>query len=140
LAFAVPDYLVRTIGDTAGSRRAAPEGEDLRRLRKLIPGKAVYEDDMAVEHPGSAEDIAARALIAEAAGALATRRSDIPAGFGERLFDHAIPEDVSRYGAAGLADLSERAWDFLTERTPGTAKIRCYTRVLMTPAATGRSR
>ncbi len=82
---------------------------------------------MAVEHPGSAEEIAARALIAEAARTLATRRSDIPAAFVEQLFAHAVAEDVLRYGATDLADLSERAWDFVAERTPGTAKIRCDT-------------
>ncbi|MBI3702904.1 MAG: NAD-glutamate dehydrogenase [Rhizobiales bacterium] len=43
------------------------------------------------------------------------------------LYGRAVPEDVLRYGAADLAALAERAFDFLAERQPGAPKIRCET-------------
>ena len=44
-----------------------------------------------------------------------------------QLYARAVPEDVLSYSTADLADLAERAFDFLAERTPGTPKIRCET-------------
>jgi glutamate dehydrogenase len=82
---------------------------------------------MAVELPGSEEEAAARAVIEQAGSALAARRSDIPATFVAQLYARALPEDVARYAAADLAELSERAFEFLGERAPGAPKIRCDT-------------
>jgi glutamate dehydrogenase len=94
---------------------------------KIIRQIKVREDDMAVEHPGSEEEAAARAAIEQAGAALAARRNDIPATFVAQLYAHAVSEDVARYAAADLAELAERAFDFLGERAPGAPKIRCDT-------------
>ncbi len=85
---------------------------------------------MTVELAGSEEEAAARTVIDQARAALSERRGDIPATFVERLYGHAVPEDVLRYAAADLADLAEQAFDFLVERTPGAPKIRCDTLTL----------
>src|SRR5271169_6062839 len=82
---------------------------------------------MAVELPGSEQEGADRAAIAQAAAALGRSRKGIPAGFVAQLYARAVPEDVARYGAADLADLAERAYEFLRERQPGATKIRCET-------------
>jgi glutamate dehydrogenase len=82
---------------------------------------------MAVELPGSEEEAAARAVIEQAGAALGQRRNDIPATFVAQLYAHAVPEDVVRYAGGDLAELAERAFDFLGERPPGTPKIRCDT-------------
>jgi glutamate dehydrogenase len=82
---------------------------------------------MAVELPASAEETAARALLSEAGAALSERRPAIPPGFVAQLYGRAVPEDVVHYTAADLAQLAERAWDFLAERKPGTPKIHCET-------------
>ena len=82
---------------------------------------------MSVELPVSERETAARAVIDEAGAALAARRNDIPADFAAQLYAHAVAEDVLCYAAADLADLVERAFDFLTERKPGAPKIRCAT-------------
>ena len=71
------------------------------------------------------ESSTASALIDSAAAVLTGRRSDIPPSFVAHIFARAVPEDVVRYGADDLAMLSERAYDFLVERTPGASKIRC---------------
>ena len=73
------------------------------------------------------DDSAAHAVIENAAVVLAGRRSDIPKGFVAQMFERAVPEDVVRYGAEDLATLSERAYDFLSDRTPGAPKVRCDT-------------
>jgi glutamate dehydrogenase len=65
--------------------------------------------------------------LIEAGALLHGRRVDIPAGFVGELYARAVPEDVARYAAAALADLGERAWDFLAERKPGAPKVRCET-------------
>ena len=82
---------------------------------------------MSVELPVSERETAARAVIDEAGAALAARRNDIPADFAAQLYAHAVAEDVLCYAAADLADLVERAFDFLKERKPGAPKIRCAT-------------
>ena len=82
---------------------------------------------MAVEIPVSEQNNAARAVIELAGAALAERRNDIPAGFVAQLFGRAVPEDVLCYAPADLADLAERAFDFLKDRRPGAPKIRCET-------------
>jgi glutamate dehydrogenase len=80
---------------------------------------------MAAELPASALDAAARAAIETAGAALAKRRNDIPATFLAQLYGRVVPEDVLFYAPADLADLAERAFDFLNDRPPGAPKIRC---------------
>src|SRR6478752_1320705 len=82
---------------------------------------------MAVELPASDEDKAARSVIELAGAALARRRRDIPGTFVAQLYGRCVPEDVVRYGADDIVALAERAYDFLSERAPGTPKIRCET-------------
>src|SRR6185295_10542970 len=87
---------------------------------------------MAGELPASDEEKAARNVIELAGAALARRRSDIPGTFVAQLYGRCVPEDVVRYGADDIVALAERAYDFLSERTPGTPKIRCETVPLTT--------
>ncbi|HZD91603.1 MAG TPA: NAD-glutamate dehydrogenase, partial [Pseudolabrys sp.] len=77
--------------------------------------------------PDTEEEGLANACLAQAGDALHGRRQDIPAGFVAQLYRRAVPEDVLRYDAAELAALAERSFDFLSEREPGTPKIRCET-------------
>src|SRR5262249_57466569 len=42
-------------------------------------------------------------------------------------FGRCVQEDVVRYGADDIVAVAERAYDFLSERMPGTPKIRCET-------------
>ncbi len=83
--------------------------------------------NLAAELPGSKEEGAVRTYLEQAGSALAGRRSDIPASFVAQLYARAVPEDVLRYALTDLAELGERAYDFLQERQPGTPKIRCET-------------
>jgi glutamate dehydrogenase len=85
---------------------------------------------MAAEFPASERETAARAVIEQAGAALAARRSDIPATFVTQLYGRAVADDVLHYAAPDLADLAERAFDFLKDRQPGAPKIRCETVVL----------
>jgi glutamate dehydrogenase len=82
---------------------------------------------MAVEIPASEHENAARAVIEQAGAALAARRSDIRASFVAQLYARTVAEDVLCYAVADLAELAERAFDFLKERQPGVPKIRCET-------------
>ena len=82
---------------------------------------------MAAEFPASELETAARAVIERAGSALAARRADIPASFVAQLFGRAVADDVLHYAAPDLADLAERAFDFIKDRQPGTPKIRCET-------------
>ena len=82
---------------------------------------------MTVEFPASEHESAVRAVIEQAAAALAARRNDIPASFVAQLYARAVAEDVLCYAAADLAELAERAFDFLKDRPPGAPKIRCET-------------
>ena len=82
---------------------------------------------MTIEITASENDSAARRSIDQASQRLAGRRADIPPGFVARLYARAVPEDVLSYGLADLAELAERAFDFLADRTPGAPKIRCET-------------
>ncbi len=82
---------------------------------------------MAVDQPGTLEDNAGRAAIAQADAALAKRRSDMPANFAGMLFGRAVPQDVVHYAAEDLARLAERAFDFLATRKRGVPKIRFET-------------
>src|ERR1039458_7415955 len=80
---------------------------------------------VATEFPAGAHEVAARAAIEQAAPALTARRNDIPATFVAQLYARAVAEDVLCYAAADLAELAERAFDFLKDRPPGAPKIRC---------------
>ncbi|MEP7029943.1 MAG: NAD-glutamate dehydrogenase, partial [Pseudolabrys sp.] len=82
---------------------------------------------MLVKLPGSDEESAVRAVIEQASGVLAGRRKDIPPGFIAQLYERAAPEDVACYGPQDLAQLAERAFDFLKARKPATPKVRCET-------------
>ncbi|HLF23166.1 MAG TPA: hypothetical protein VI565_04520, partial [Burkholderiales bacterium] len=82
---------------------------------------------MTVGFSASKQESTAQAVIAQAGAALGERRSDIPPTFIAQLYGYAVPEDVARYAAADLADLAERAYDFMRERQPGAPKIRCET-------------
>ena len=77
---------------------------------------------MAAEFPASEHETAARAVIEQAGAALAARRNDIPASFVTQLYGRAVADDVLRYAAPDLADLAERAFDFLKDRQPGVAE------------------
>jgi glutamate dehydrogenase len=79
---------------------------------------------MPADYPDSAEQVAARDLIAHAATLLAAQRKDAPAGFLSHLFDRAVPEDLLRYAADDLAAIAARSLDFLKDRKPGVPKIR----------------
>ena len=74
---------------------------------------------MAGELPASDEEKAARNVIELAGAALARHRRDIPSTFVAQLYCRCVPEDVVRYGADDIVALAERAYDFLSERTPG---------------------
>ena len=74
---------------------------------------------MVAEVPASEDENAARAAIEQAGAALAERRGDIPATFVVRLFSRTVAEDVLRYSVTNLAELAERAYDFLKVRQPG---------------------
>jgi glutamate dehydrogenase len=82
---------------------------------------------MAVDLPGSDTDNAARALIAQAGATLSASHPDIPPSYAAQLFARAVPEDVVHYAADDLAQLAERAWEFLGDRAPGAPKIRFET-------------
>src|SRR5271169_4364480 len=93
----------------------------LDRFSQPVPGS------MAPEFPASERETAARAVIEQAGATLAGRRSDIPAAFVAQLIGRAVADDVLHYAAPDLADLAERAFDFLKDRQPGAPKIRCET-------------
>src|SRR5450759_5637789 len=82
---------------------------------------------MAVEFSASEHENAASAVIEQAAAALGTRRSDIPPAFVAQRYARAVAEDVLCYAAADLAELAERAFDFLKDRPPDAPRIRCET-------------
>ena len=79
---------------------------------------------MAVELPASDEERNARNVIEQAGAMLGRRRREIPSTFVAQLYGRSVPEDVVRYGADDIATLAERAYDFMSERRPGTPKIR----------------
>ncbi len=82
---------------------------------------------MTVQFSANKQESVARGVIAQAGELLAKHRGDIPPTFIAQLYGHAVPEDVARYSADDLFDLAERAYDFLRERKPGEAKVRCET-------------
>ena len=84
-------------------------------------------DKLAAENTGNDIQAAAHATVAKAGVELSERRRDIPPTFVEQLYGRVVPDDVMRYGAADLARLAERAFDYLQLREPGASKIRCET-------------
>ncbi len=83
------------------------------------------QSSKAVDIPVSKVESAARTVVQQAAAALAARRKDIPTAFVGQLYAGTVAEDVLCYAPADLADLAERAFDYLSERKPGVPKIRC---------------
>jgi glutamate dehydrogenase len=75
----------------------------------------------------SADERAARALLAQAGAILHERAADVPDDFAAQLLGRAAAEDLIRYEAAELADIAASTWRFLAERKPRTAKIRVTT-------------
>ncbi len=75
----------------------------------------------------SADERAARALLAQAGAILHARAVDVPDDFAAQLLGRAAAEDLIRYEAAELADIAASTWQFLAERKPRTAKIRVAT-------------
>src|SRR5262249_35376974 len=82
---------------------------------------------MAVELPASDEEKAARNVIELAGAGIVGRRRGIPGTFLTQIFGRSGPGGVVRYRADDIVSPAERAYDFLSERTPGTPKIRCET-------------
>ncbi|HEY1503809.1 MAG TPA: NAD-glutamate dehydrogenase domain-containing protein, partial [Stellaceae bacterium] len=74
--------------------------------------------------PADDRDATASRTIERAAAELSGKQRSIPGDFLEQLFGRAVPEDVVHYGTSDLAMLGERAWNFLSERKAGEAKIR----------------
>jgi glutamate dehydrogenase len=77
--------------------------------------------------PANGADSTARRTLEQAGAALCGNHRDIPESFLAQLFGRAVPEDIVHYGPADLATLGERAWGFLSDRKPGTPKIRVET-------------
>ena len=84
-------------------------------------------DNLVASNHTDLEQATAETAIEQASVLLQIRRSDIPPKFVEHLFGRAVPEDVVRYEAQELAQLAERAFDFLQRHAPGTAKVTCET-------------
>ena len=84
-------------------------------------------DNLAATNHTDSEQATAQTVIEQAETELQKRRSEIPAGFVGQLFGRVVPEDVVRYVGTDLAQLAERAFDFLQQRTTGTAKVACDT-------------
>src|ERR1700733_2317298 len=79
---------------------------------------------MAVQNiPRPADEGTSRPLITEAAALAAGRWRDFPPDFFAALYGRAPPDDLERYRPEELAAIGEEAWTFLSERTPGSAKI-----------------
>jgi glutamate dehydrogenase len=80
---------------------------------------------MSTELPRMDDDGSAGALLREAETKLAAAEPNTPADFVGQLYDHTVPEDLLRYDPEDIAYLAARAYDFLRERTPGRAEVRC---------------
>jgi glutamate dehydrogenase len=79
---------------------------------------------MSPDRPDSAEEAAARAMIAQATSLLAGRHGEIPVGFLAKLYERAVAEDLLRYSAEDLAQLAAGSFRFLSDRKPGSPKVR----------------
>jgi glutamate dehydrogenase len=79
---------------------------------------------MSPDRPDSAEEAAARAMIAQATSLVAGRYKEVPVGFLARLYERAVSEDLLRYTAEDLAQFAVAAFRFLSDRKPGAPKIR----------------
>jgi len=72
------------------------------------------------------EEDTARQIVEQAGAQLAAIDRDAPKDFAARLFGDVAPEDVIGYEPRELAALAAGAWEFLTTRLPGAAKIRFH--------------
>jgi glutamate dehydrogenase len=79
---------------------------------------------MSPDRPDSAEEAAARAMIAQATSLLTARNAEAPQNFIARLYDRAFAEDLLRYTADDLAQFAADSFRFLSNRNPGVPKIR----------------
>jgi glutamate dehydrogenase len=68
------------------------------------------------------DDKARATLIREAAGSVQPGKT--PRTFAELLFDHTNIEDLANHDAASLAFLADEAWEYVQQRTAGSADIR----------------
>jgi glutamate dehydrogenase len=73
---------------------------------------------------GNDQERGAELLIAAAGALLSGQNPAIPKDFVSGLFGRAPAEDLIRYDGRELAALAQSAWDYLSERTPGTPKAR----------------
>src|SRR3954447_26999980 len=80
---------------------------------------------MTVEPPRMEGREPADALLREAEAKLAAADPTTPRGFLGGLYGHTVPEDLLRYAPEDIAYLAARAFDFLHDRTPNAAKVRC---------------
>ena len=76
---------------------------------------------------GTDEERSAALLVAAAEALLTAQNPKIPSDFIAGLFARAAPEDLIRYDGREIAALTESAWKFLAERTPGQPKLRIAT-------------
>jgi glutamate dehydrogenase len=80
---------------------------------------------MSTELPRLDDDGSAAALLREAETRLAAADPDTPHEFVGELYGHTVPEDLLRYDPEDVAYLAARAYDFLRQRVPGRADVRC---------------
>jgi glutamate dehydrogenase len=76
---------------------------------------------------GTEEESAARRLIEQASGLLATIDPNIPKNFVSQLYARAVAEDLLGYEPQTLAQFGKEAWSFLLRRRRGEPKIRFLT-------------
>src|SRR4051794_27887735 len=111
----------------AGFPSTPPRGSG--RVARNAGNRAGREQPMNIQGQFSSdEERAARRLIEQAGTVLKGLRGDMPESFAPLLFAGVAAEDLVRYEARELAELSEAAWLFLAERKPGASKIRFESR------------
>jgi glutamate dehydrogenase len=91
---------------------------------------------MPVELPGREDESAPHCLIEQANALLHKSAPAVPPNFAAQLFARVGAEDLTPYSAAELAGLAGRAWQFLSERPTGAAKVRVETLALDGKAVT----
>ncbi len=75
----------------------------------------------------TANELAARQLLAAAEGILQGRAGNAPPDFVTQIFVSAAADDLIRYEATELAEMAAGTWRFLGDRKPRTPKIRVGT-------------
>src|SRR6185312_16357716 len=82
------------------------------------------------------DESAAHHLVERASAVLHDSDPAVPSNFASRLFARVGAEDLVLYSAADLARLAGRAWQLLSERPAGAAKVRVETLALDGKAVT----